>query len=157
MKYLAVLIFLPTLAMAQSPQAQPPQDQTKPITFEEYKKAMQPAIDQSLPIMRETRACLDRAATKEAAEQCMVTNAEKVISLQQKLGGSAAAEPQDPKEMGKFPEGFEWNEEVKTKILQNMDRAIEFNTAKQECLQGSATKEAMGECMRSMMPAPAKP
>jgi hypothetical protein len=152
MKYLAVLMLLPTLAMAQ-----PPQAQTQPPTFEEYKKAMQPAVDQSLPIMRETRACLDKATSKEATEQCMITNAEKVIALQQKLGSPAAAEPQDPQQLGRFPEGFEWNEDVKKKMLQNMDRAIEFNTAKQECFKTSNTKEEMGECLRNKMPAPPKP
>jgi hypothetical protein len=151
MKYLAVLLFLPGLALAQPQQAQ------QPLSFEEYKKAMQPAIEESLPVMRATRACLDEAATKEASEQCMITNAEKVIALQKKLGSPAAAEPQDPQEMGKFPEGFAWNEDVKKKMLQNMDRAIEFNTIKQECLTSSNTKEEMGECMRSKMPAPSKP
>jgi hypothetical protein len=152
MKYLAVLMFLPALAMAQ-----PPEAQTQMPTFDEYKQAMQPAVDESLPIMRDTRTCLDKASNKEAAEQCMITNAEKVIALQQKLGGSAAAAPQDPQKMGKFPDGFEWNDEVKQKLLQNMDRAIEFNTAKQACLKVSNTKEEMGDCMRSKMPASPKP
>lgn len=156
MKYFAVLMFLPALAMAQQPPSGT-QTQPQPPTFEEYKQAMQPAIEQSLPIMRETRDCLEKADTKEATEQCMVTNAEKVISLQQKLGAPTTEAPQDPQEMGKLPEDFEWNDEVKKKLLENMDRAIEFNTIKQECLGGSDTKEEMGTCMRSKMPAKKKP
>ena len=156
MKYLAVLLFLPAIALAQDP-APAQGTQTQAPSFEEYKKVMQPAVEESLPIMRETRACLDKATTKEATEQCMITNAEKVIALQQKLGAPTSAAPQDPHELGKFPAGIEWNEELKQKMLQNMDRAIVFNEAKQECLKSSNTKEQMAECLRDKMPAPTKP
>ena len=152
MKYLAVVLFLPALALAQTQQAQP-----QAPSFEEFKQFMQPALAQSLPLMKETRDCLEKAATKETTEQCIIDNAKKVIALQQKLGGSAAPPPQDPEKIGRFPEGFEWNQEVKQQMLEKMDRAINFNTVQQECLGHSNSKEEMDECMRSKLSAQPKP
>jgi hypothetical protein len=159
MKYLAALLFLPAIALAQAPEGQPQsqqQPQPKALSFEEYKKAMLPALEESLPVMHQTRECVSKAASKEATEQCMITNAEQVVAFQKKLGAPTGETPLDPQKLGRFPQGFEWNEDVNKSMLQKMDQAIQFNTVKQECLQTSATTEEMKACMGSKWPAPSK-
>ncbi len=164
MKYLVALLFLPALALAEAPEGQPQpqpqpqqQPQTKSPSFEEYKKAMLPALEESLPVMHQTRECVNKATSKEETEQCMITNAEKVVAFQKKLGVPTGEAPLDPQKLGRFPEGFEWKEEVNQKMLQNMDQAIQFNTVKQECLQTSGTIEEMKACMGAKWPAQPKP
>jgi hypothetical protein len=154
MRYFYVLLVLPTLALAQAPEGQV-QPQSQPPTFAEFKQQMQPVIEHSLPAMHKMRECVSKANSKQATEACMQIMAENIQALQKKMGAPAGAQSQGMPPMDKFPEGFEWNDQVKQKMLRNMDRAIVQNTAMQECLQNSNTKEEMGNCMRSKMPAPA--
>ena len=155
MKYLATLLFLPTLVLAQAPENQAQPQQTphpQPVSFEQYKKSMQPIVEQSLPLMRETRECVSKATTQEATEECMLTNTKKVFAMQEKMGGPTAQTQQDPVKLSKFPEGFEWNLEANQKILHNMDNAIQRNTIALECMSVSNSREEMANCMRSKMP-----
>ena len=155
MKYLATLLFLPALALAEAPEGQPqPQQPPQPPSFEQYKASMQPILEQSLPLIRETRECVSKADSKEATEECMLTNTKKVLAMQEKMGGPMAHTQQDPVKLSKFPEDFEWKPEVNQKILQNLDNAIQRNSAALDCLSGSNTREEMAACMRSKMPQP---
>jgi hypothetical protein len=154
MKYFLALLVLPALASAQAPEGQ-----GQPPSFDQFRQAMLPVIEQSLPAMQQTRECVAQSDSKEATVECMQKMADMARSLQAKMGApaGAGATPPPANEMVKPPEGFEWNQETKQRMLQEMDRSIQQSVAMQECLQGSKTGEEMGNCMRSKQPAPPKP
>ena len=137
------------------PQGHPaPQGQMKQPTFEQFKSAMQPVIDETLPAMQQTRECVSKSTSIEETEKCMKTMSDVAESLRQKTGSHVI--PSAKETSGKAPAGFEWNEENKAKILKNMDHSITYSTSMQECLKSSTSNEEMSQCMRGKMPAPAQ-
>jgi hypothetical protein len=142
---LAIFLLLPTLAMAQ-----PSAGQGQAPSFEEFKKGMQPVLTESLPSMKKTRACLAKAASNADVEKCMQEMMVMAKALQKKLG-MPDAPGKNPAEMTKPPEGFEWNEEAKRNMLNNMDQSIQQSEAMHECLKASNTADEMNSCMRSKM------
>ena len=158
MKKLLPFLLLPGLVLAQAPEQAPegeapdPKGQTPaPPSFDQFKQAMLPIIDKSLPAMKETRECVSQADSKEAVEKCMNAMAEKAKEIQKQSGGEG-------KEVtSKVPEDFEWTPETKQMMLSNMDRSIKQNTAMQECLSSSGNREEMATCIRAKLPAPKKP
>lgn len=152
MKYLLPFFLLPSLALAQAPETQTPapEGQMQAPTFDQFKQSIQPIMEKSLPVMKETRECINKANSKEDVEKCMNAMAEKVKEIQKQAGG------QGKEVTSKAPDDFKWNPETKQMMLKNMDRSIKQNTAMQECLGKSNNREEMGNCIRSKLPAPKK-
>jgi hypothetical protein len=143
MKYLLPILLLPSLAFAE-----PPEGQMKTPSFEQYKSTMQPVLQDSLPAIKETRACMNKASSKEEFVKCVKIMEDKARATRNKMGI-----PEDKTPTTKVPDDFEWNAKTKESILKDIDRSIQYNSALQECLGKSKTDEEMGNCMGSKAPA----
>ena len=145
MKFLvSFFLLLPSLVMAQ-----PPAGEGMPVSFEEFKKAMLPAIEASLPAMEKNRECISKAGSKEDVKKCMQEMAARVKAMQEKLGLSGG--DASPPEVTEPPKGFVWNEANKTKMLKMQDQSIKMNKAMLECLQSTGDADAMNNCMSEIM------
>ena len=149
MKYLLPFLILPTLVMAQAPEGQ-----MQAPSFQQIKQSMLPVIEESLPGMKKARACLSKADALPDVEKCMKTMAEMAQATQKKLGMPAGQKPSA--DIGKPPEGFEWNAETKKNMLSNIDRSIEQNSVMLECMKKSNSNDEMNECMSSKMSPPSR-
>lgn len=150
MKYFIPFFLLPTLTLAA-----PQEEKMEGPSFGQFKEKMQPVIEQSLPAMKKTRACISKANSKDDVDKCMKTMAEMAKSMQKQLGmpeGMPKGGPSE-EEISKAKKDFEWDEETKSKMLMHMDRSIKQSDAMQECLGKSKTGEEMNSCMQNKAPA----
>lgn len=143
MKYLLPILLLPSLAFAE-----PPEEQMKAPSFEQYKSTMQPVLQDSLPAIKETRACVNKASSKEEFVKCVKIMEGKARATRKKMGVT-----EDKTPTTELPDDFEWNAQTKESMLKDIDRSIQYNSALQECLGKSNTGEEMGNCMSSKAPA----
>ena len=144
MRTLAILLLLPLVALAQ-----PPAEKIDPQQFFEMSKArMQPMMEESLPAMRKTLACMKQAEDQAAYEKCAEIMSALDQKMREKMGmpenpaGAAQAHKQDPKSL-------EWTAENKQKMLQFLERSIEVGTAMNDCFTKSTTVEQMQQCMKT--------
>jgi hypothetical protein len=144
MKYLSLLMLLPLVALAQPPA---PQMDSK-LFFEEAKKMMQPMVQETLPAMRQTRACMENADDQAAFEKC----AEIMIEVEKKMRAQAAPGahmPQGRGSMAPDPKDVKWNETTKARTLKSLDRSIAMGDAMNECLNQSASMEQYQQCVEA--------
>lgn len=144
MRISAFLLLVPTLAMAQ-----PPAMQMDPQQFFEQSKAkMQPMMEESLPAMKETLTCMQKAEDQAAYETC----AELMAALDKKMRakmGMPANMPEKSQSAMKDPKGLEWNEENKQKMLMFLERSIAVGTAMNDCFNKSTTMDQMQQCIQA--------
>ena len=149
MRFLPLLLLLPTLALAQPPASQMDPQQF----FEQTKQMMLPMMQETLPAMREARGCLQAANDQAAFEEC----AQIMVELDKKMRkrmGPAPGMPQGEEPPMKDPKDIEWTEEAKSNMLQFLDRSITIGSAMSDCLTQSGTMEQMQQCMQSNQPRP---
>lgn len=154
MKFLFALLLFPIAVMAAGPANQAGAPQGMP-NFDQFKSKMQPVIDQTLPLMQEAKDCVTKAGSTEDVEVCMQKMLDARIAVQQQLG--MPAPPDTGMDMTKAPEGFEWNEDSKNKMIQRFDMAIQQTSAMSECLSSSSSGQEMGDCIKQKTPAPGQP
>ena len=142
MKVFLPLLLVPALAFAQ--QGQPPQMDQK--MFEQIKQSMLPMIQKSLPAMEDTRACVQATGNSEQLQQC----AQKMVEFSRQMmimaGTPADKIPEPPPEAMQM----EWSEEIKGKILADIDQAIVRTRATKGCLESSADNQQMSACMQKL-------
>ncbi len=156
MRFSALFLMLPALAMAQPPGQPMPQMDPQQI-FEQSKKMMLPMVEESLPTMREARACLEKAEDQADFEGC----AKIMEELQKKLHARMGPMPDMP-EGQQPPQGaeppkpeqkpIEWNDQTKKNMLQFLDRSILMGDAMKDCLQKSGSMDQMQQCMQAKRP-----
>ena len=155
MKIAATLLLIPVVALAQAPN--PGIDRSK--ILEQMKQSMLPMIEQSLPEMEKTRACVQASSNTAELKEC----AEIMQVFQQKMmaemapppgaqgpagpgqpgagaGGSAPPPPPQPE--------IVWSEQRRDEIVQGLEMSIKQASAMQGCLQSSATPEQMDSCLQ---------
>lgn len=149
MRFLAILLLLPALALAQQTTPQRGQQQF----YEQTKKMMLPMIQESLPAMREARSCLRAAVDQVAFEKCAGIMQELDEKMRARLG--PAPDMQDGQAPPvKDPKEIEWNAETKKNMLQYLDHSITVGNAMSDCLNQSGTMQQMQQCMQSKKPKP---
>lgn len=144
MKYLSLLVLLPMVALAQPPA---PQMDSK-LFFEEAKKVMQPMVQESLPAMRQTRACMENADDQATFEKC----AEIMVEMEKKMraqAGSGAHMPQGRGSTTPDPKDVKWNKMTKARTLKSLDRSIAMGDAMNDCLNKSASMEQYQQCLEA--------
>lgn len=149
MRFLAILLLLPILAVAQPTAPQMDQQQF----YEQTKKMMLPMIQESLPAMREARSCLQAADDQDAFEKCAGIMQELDKKMRARLGPvPGMQEGQAPPV--KDPKEIEWNAETKKNMLRYLDHSITVGNAMSDCLDQSSTMQQMQQCMQSKKPTP---
>jgi hypothetical protein len=121
--------------------------------FEQSKKMMLPMIEESLPVMKEARSCLQAAQSKDDLQVCT----ELMAALQKKMQarmGPAMGMPEGEQPPVKDAKEVEWNEATKKNMLMFLDRSILVGSAMQECLTQSSGMGQMQQCMESKRPNP---
>ena len=144
MKYLSLLMLLPTVALAQPPASQV----NSKLFFEEAKKMMRPMVEESLPAMRQTRACMESADDQAAFEKCaeIMTEMEKKVRAQM---GPGVQMPQGRGPMAKDPKEVKWNKITKARTLKSLDRSIAMGDAMNDCMNQSASMEQYQQCLEA--------
>ena len=105
-------------------------------------------MEESLPAMRKTLACMKQAEDQAAYEKCAEIMSALDQKMREKMGmpenpaGAAQAHKQDPKSL-------EWTAENKQKMLQFLERSIAVGTAMNDCFTKSTTVEQMQQCMKT--------
>jgi hypothetical protein len=141
MKYLPLILLLPTVALAQPPA---PQMDSK-LFFEEAKKMMQPMVQESLPAMRKTRACMEGADDQTAFEKC----AEIMIEMEKKMRAQMPSMPQGRGPVTTDPKDVKWNKVTKARTLKSLDRSIAMGDAMSDCLNNSTSMEQYQQCVEA--------
>jgi hypothetical protein len=147
MKWLGVLLFIPSLVLAQAPESAA--DQQK--YFEESKQRMLPMMKKSIPAMQNTRLCLEKADNQAAFEKCseIMTAMEKEIEEEI---GPLPGMPQGEQVPKNSPEDIEFTPETKSNMIKFLDRSIMIGTAMQDCFNQSTTADQMRGCMEAARP-----
>ncbi len=156
MRFSALFLMLPALALAQPPGQPMPQMDPQQF-FEQSKKMMLPMVEDSLPTMREARACLEKADDQAAFDECSKIMAELQKKMQARMGPlHGMPEDQQPPQGAEppmqEPKQIEWNEQTKKNMLQFLDRSILMGDAMKDCLQKSGNLEQMQQCMQAKRP-----
>lgn len=147
MRRLALILLLPTLALAQ----QPTEKMTPQQYFEMSKARMQPIMAESLPAMNKTLDCMKQADDQAAYEKCAEIMSELDKKMRNKMGmpenhpGTQEAKEKDPKSL-------EWNAENKQKMLKFLEHSIAVGTAMNDCFTKSTKVEEMQQCMQAKQP-----
>ncbi|MCU7813093.1 MAG: hypothetical protein KZQ77_17955 [Candidatus Thiodiazotropha sp. (ex Notomyrtea botanica)] len=144
MRILSLLLLIPSLAMAQPPTGQMDPQQI----FEQSKQMMLPMMEESLPAMKEAKACLQKADDQSSFESC----AEIMADLDKKMRARMGAMPGNQDQPMKDPKDIEWNAETKKNMLHFLDRSILIGTAMSDCFKQSSSMEQMQKCSQASMP-----
>jgi hypothetical protein len=148
MRLLLFLLF-PAIALAE-PSGPVGQIDPQQI-FEQSKQMMLPMIEESLPVMKEARSCLEAAQSKDDLKACSELMAELQRKMSSRMGPAMGLSESKEPSM-RQPVDIEWNEEVKKNMLIYLDRSILVGTAMQECLNQSSGMEQMQQCMEAKRP-----
>ena len=146
MKYLPLLLLVPVLALAQPPAGQMDPQQV----YEQTKQMMLPMMQETLPVMREARSCLQGADDQAAFEQCAKVMVELDKKMRARMGGVSGSQTPPMTD----PKDIEWNPENKKKMLHFLDNSITIGTAMSDCLNQSSAMQQMQECMQAKAPKP---
>lgn len=151
MRKVSLLLLLPAVVLAQQPGPGPQKDPQQ--FFEMSKKMMLPLIEEQLPVMHETRSCLQAADDQGQMEACakIMDEYEKKLRAQMKAAPGMPAGQAPP---AKDRQEIVWNAERKQKMLQFLDRSILFGKAMQACFSQSGTPDQMDRCMQAKKPKP---
>jgi len=149
MKYLSLLMLLPTVALAQPPA---PQMDSK-LFFEEAKKMMRPMMEESLPAMRQTRACMENADDQATFEKCaaIMVEVEKKVRAQM---GPGARMPKGQGPVPTDPKDVKWNKITKARTLKSLDRSIAMGDAMNDCMNQSTSMEQYQQCVQAKQSKP---
>ncbi len=139
MKYLLPFLIVPAIAFAQAPSQG---KMSKQDYFDGIKGRMQQVMALTVPAMEKTQVCLQQAGDKPALNGCIDIMAE----VQRKMMSGKAA-GHGAQNMPKKP-NIEWSEEIKAKMLKDLERALTESKATQGCFGSSATPEQMDVCMK---------
>ncbi len=138
MKYLLLFLFVPAIALAQAPnQGQ----MLRQAAFEQIKERMGQMMISTIPAMEKTQTCLQQASDKADLNGCV----EIMAAVQQKVMSKMAA-GHGAQKMPPRPD-IEWSEELKTKMLKDLDRVLVDSKVTQGCLGSSSSPEQMDACM----------
>ena len=150
MRFLSLLLLIPGLALAQPPAGQMDPQQF----FEQSKKMMLPMMEESLPAMKEARACLEKADDQSSFESCAEIMAELDKKMRSRMGGMMppGAQARHEEKPMKDPKDIEWNAETKKDMLFFLDQSITVGQAMTKCFKQSSTMEQMQQCSMSVMP-----
>ncbi|MBT2969326.1 MAG: hypothetical protein KME56_18590 [Candidatus Thiodiazotropha sp. (ex Ctena orbiculata)] len=147
MKWCRLLLLLPSLAVAQPPGAQMDPQQF----FEQSKQKMLPMMDKSVPAMKETKSCLEKAEDQAAFEKCSEIMIAMEKEIKEKMG-PVPGMPEGPKGPTKGPKDIQFTPEAKQNMLQFLDRSIMIGMAMQKCFTQSDTADEMQRCMQAARP-----
>jgi len=142
-KRVAILLFsiVPLLSFAN------PSEQEKMMQemMTQMKKQMLTMFEGMLPVMKESRGCLNGANSKTQAEKCSVEFSKKYKKLLDNTGfGQFAKGEGFEKEF--ITDNFEWNAKTKKETLDELDKAINSLEKGNECLKKYDSLEAMEKC-----------
>jgi hypothetical protein len=151
MKWYRLLLLMPSLVLAQPPGAQV-DEQT---FFEESKQRMLPMMEKSIPAMKKTKSCLEKADSQAAFEKCaeIMTAMEKEIKERM---GPIPGMPEGEQAPAKSPKDIEFTPETKINMMKFLERSIMIGTAMQSCFTQSAKADQMRSCMEAARPKPNK-
>ncbi|MEW8683763.1 MAG: hypothetical protein AB2536_17830 [Candidatus Thiodiazotropha endolucinida] len=149
MKWCRLLLLLPSLALAQPPGGQIDQQQF----FEQSKEKMLPMMAKSIPAMKQTKSCLEKANDQAAFEKCaeIMTAMEKEIK--ERLGPVPGV-PKGQQQPTKTPKDIKFTPEAKKNMMKFLERSIMIGTAMQKCFTDSSTVDQMQGCMQAARPKP---
>jgi hypothetical protein len=144
-------MLLPAVALAQPPEPGAHMDPQQ--FFEQSKKMMLPMIEESLPVMRKARRCLQAAENREDLQACGEIMAQLQEKMQARMGPPPGM-PEGREPPMRDPKDIEWNEETKKNTLLFLDRSILVGSAMQTCFNQSSSMEQMQQCMQAKKPKP---
>ncbi|MES9939658.1 MAG: hypothetical protein ABW104_07320 [Candidatus Thiodiazotropha sp. 6PLUC2] len=148
MKWLITILLIPGLAFAQPPG--PAAGQVDPQQFfEQSKQTMLPMIDESLPAMEETKACLGKAGDQAAFTKCVEIMVALEKEMQAKMGRSVGMPTKPQTQASKK---VEFNEKNKSNMLKYLDQSILMGNAMKKCFSSSESAEQMQNCMTAAKP-----
>ncbi len=149
MKWRHIMLMLPSLAVAQPPGTQMDQQQF----FEQSKQKMLPMMEKSIPAMRKTKSCLQKADDQAAFEKCaeIMTALEKEIKERM---GPVPGMPEGKQQPRKGPEDIKYTPETKQNMLKFLERSIMIGSTMQKCFTQSSKVEQMQSCMQAARPKP---
>jgi hypothetical protein len=141
------LLLVPSLVIAQSPSTQV--DQQK--FFEESKQRMLSMMEKSIPAMKKTKSCLEKADNQAAFETCteIMITMEKEIKARM---GPVPSMPEGQPAPTKSPKDIEFTPETKKNMMLFLDRSIMIGSAMQTCFTQSSTADQMHSCMQAARP-----
>ncbi len=147
MKIAAVLLLAPVIALAQQPPQQgmprgPQGQMDQAEILKQMQQHMLPVLEESLPNMREMRACVAASNNKEDLTKC----AEMMRAFQRQMMPPGSQMP-PPNPEAEQPD-IEWSPEIKQQILAGIDQSITQTAAMKGCLESSSSPEQMNQCMR---------
>jgi hypothetical protein len=147
MMWYRLLLLTPSLVLAQPPGAVV--DQQK--FFEESKQRMLPMMEKSIPAMKKTKNCLEKADNQASFEKCaeIMTAMEKEIKERM---GPVPGMPEDKQAPTKSPKDIEFTPETKTNMMKFLERSIMIGTAMQKCFNQSTMADQMRSCMEAARP-----
>jgi hypothetical protein len=148
MKWSRILLLLPSLAVAQQPGA--PVDQQK--FFEESKQRMLPMMEKSIPAMKQTKSCLEKANDQAAFEKCSEIMTTMETEIKERMGPVPGMPEEGQQAPTKSPKDIQFTPEVKANMLKFLERSIMIGTAMQKCFTQSSTADQMRSCMQAARP-----
>ncbi|MES9990324.1 MAG: hypothetical protein ABW098_00105 [Candidatus Thiodiazotropha sp.] len=147
MKWWHLLLLLPSLAVAQPPESH--RDPQK--FFEQSKQKMLPMMEKSIPAMKKTKSCLQKAEDQAAFEKCSEIMVAMEKEIKEKMGPIPGV-PEDQKGPTKGPKDIKFSPETKQNMLTFLERSIMIGTAMQKCFTASTTADQMQSCMQAARP-----
>lgn len=149
MKWYRLVLLMPSLVLAQPQGGEV--DQQK--FFEESKQRMLPMMEKSIPAMKKTRECLEKADNQAAFEKCaeIMTAMEKEIKERM---GPIPGTPEGQQAPENRPKDIEFTPTTKNNMMKFLARSIMIGTAMQHCFSQSATADQMRSCMEAARPRP---
>ena len=140
MKRILPLLLLPVMAIAQ--QGQPPQMEQQ--AFEQIKKNMLPMLQQALPAMQETLACVQATGNSADLQQC----AQQMVEFSRQMAIMSGVPADQVPEPPPGAMQMEWSEQLKGQIVTDISQSIERAKATLSCLESSSESQQMGACMQ---------
>ncbi|MES9884920.1 MAG: hypothetical protein ABW185_29095 [Sedimenticola sp.] len=138
MKYLLPFLIAPAIVFAQAPGQG---KMSKQDYFGGIKGRMQQVMALTIPAMEQTQGCLQQAEERSALNGCIdiMAGVQRKMMSPRAAGHGAQAVPKRP--------DIEWSEEIKGKMLKDLERALAESKATSGCFDTSTTSDQMDACM----------
>jgi hypothetical protein len=134
----ALLLTLPINLPAQTANGQPPQIPE----FADVKMRMLPMMTDSLGPMTQTRDCIAASQNSDQLNGCISIMADYQKKMMASMDRGHATPPPEPPKL-------EWSEELKTRMLTDIDLSIKNTLSTKSCLELSTSHEQMTQCMEA--------